>query len=173
MITSRYRFFLSLLSCLLILTTGCGDDEGDSRMTEIDQLVESTQTGVELNTSTTGVGKDIDWTITYNDDGTFSSSGSYVLDSHVVITGFSNQDFMQDVPVNKSASGIYTYNPPILTTTNQMLNGQPVADQVAVDNTAVISGNTMDFSSSVTGTEESFGVVVTTNTTQNIKFVKE
>lgn len=112
---------LYLLSLLLLISTACEKEEGNLEVNSDNIAGEwemsgftyggrSTQEagGETYRSNFAGNGRDIAYQVTFNSDGTYTSSGSYTID---ITYAFGGQEFSQAVTINDAlGTGTYTLN---------------------------------------------------------------
>lgn len=116
---------------LLVAFTSCKDDDdtpptgntsGNLVATWIatDYSYEGTTTsetmGISVTSTFVGTASELDLELTFNEDNTYETNGSYTLN---LVTTFEGQTIEQDVPFNVSSSGTYELDGNMLTITGQ------------------------------------------------------
>ena len=121
------KLFLILIA--FISFTSCDDDDDDGTFSSNDlegtwQLIFSEYEGTVkvmdedsvIVETIQGKGRDFDFQTTYNDDGTFESSGTYVIDE---TTSIDNETTMETIEAgSEGSSGEYTFDGTIITLSN-------------------------------------------------------
>jgi len=111
------------------------------------QTVSSASTP-DVVTTLVGAGKELDLVFSYNEDGTFSSAGSYVIEVTSTVGGFSQtmnetfQDFL--------GTGTYEFVDPVLTMTND-------EREVMADVTS-LTDDSLEYSVWISSSETQFGI---------------
>lgn len=140
---------LYLLSLLLLLFTACEEEDnnlevnndnlaGEWEMTGFTYGGRSTQEagGETYRSNFAGNARDITFTVTFNADGTYTSSGSYTID---VTYAFGGQEFDQSLTIDDVLdSGTYTLNGDELSITRDQDGETSVASNVELSNDALM-----------------------------------
>lgn len=146
---------------LVVVFFSCGDEDepqptaaglvGTWSMTALEYGGSSTTTvaGVSLMSAFTGVGKEIDLTITFRENpNTITSEGSYVI---ALTTTTAGQSFTQDFPFNNFvADGTWSLNGRVITVTSAL--GAEEATLVSQTSTTLVIGVETEQTQSAGGT---------------------
>jgi len=167
------NLILLIAAAMTLTLFSCGKDD-DPQRSSSDLEGEWNITAVDYTGTTTtvtpgfpdivqdfvGVGRDIEILFTFNDDDSYTSKGSYVVD---LTTTFNGVSTTQEVPVlDFLGSGTYEYTDPDLTLTE--------GDNVSECTVSTLNSSSLVIKATTTVSTTQFGVTNTSVLDYNISF---
>ncbi|PHI20109.1 hypothetical protein CEQ90_09140 [Lewinellaceae bacterium SD302] len=177
----KWNYLCLLMLAFTFVISGCGDDDDNSsadlvgtwEMVDLNYTGESSTTnaGLTAETDFTGTGINMDFTIVFNEDGTYITDGDYEIELTSITTfqGTSSTD-VQVIPINDiMGNGEYSVSGNILTTMGGFISFDATGMTMTSPNEEAMSefslvGDLLTFSAETATSTNQSGVIATSST---------